>query len=161
MKIRCISVRNHVLEGIPQGQQLETLEGDQIFLCDYDGILHGNYNFKIYTRVAKFFDTVVFNMVQREYDLVDSLVSGAARVVVDPDMKDSVLQKVLDISPDTVFPYSNQEKVERFRAYGGTAFLATGEINGPFSICYNAGIAMSSEKYVDLDNFPEDLLRFI
>ena len=161
LKIRCISVRNHVLEGIPSGQQLETLEGDQIFLCDYDGILHGNYNFKTYTRVAKFFDTVVFNMVQKEYDLVDSLVSGAARVVVDPSMKDSVLQKVLDISPETVFPYGSQERVEQFRAYGGTAFLSTRQINGPFSICYNAGVAISSEKYVDIENFPEDLLRFI
>ncbi len=150
-----------MLEGIPEGQQLETMEGDQIFLCDYDGILHGNYNFKIYTRVAKFFDTVVFNLVQKEYDLVDSLVSGAARVVVDPDMKDSVLQRVLDISPDTVFPYRSEEKAERFRAYGGTSFLSTREINGPFSICYNAGVAISSEKYVDIDNFPEDLLQFI
>lgn len=137
------------------------MEGDQIFLCDYDGILHGNYNFKTYTRVAKFFETVVFNMVQKEYDLVDSLVSGASRVVVDPNMQDRVLQKVLDISPETVFPYSNLERVERFRAYGGTAFLSAGQINGPFSICYNAGVAISSDKYVDIENFPESLLRFI
>ncbi len=161
MKIRCLTVKNHVLYGIPPDQSLESMEGEQVMLCDYDGIYRGSYNFKIYTRVGRFFETIVFNLVQREYDYVDSLVSGATRVVVDSEIKEEVLQRILEISPDTVFPFSDREKVEKFRSMGGKSFISSGQITGPFEICYNTGVALNSEKYVDVVNFPEDLLRFL
>lgn len=161
LKIRCLTIRNHNIEGIPTDQSLETMEGEQIMVCDYDGIYRGSYNFKIYNRVAKFFETVVFNLVRREYDYVDSLVSGASRVIVDSSISDSVLEKIMEISPDVVMPYVSSERVEFFRSIGGYSFISSRQINGPFQICYNVGTALGSEKYVDVIGFPEDLLHFL
>ncbi len=130
-------------------------------ICDYDGIYRGSYNFKIYSHVAKFFEVVVFNLVRREYDYVDSLISGASRVVVDSSMNDSVLGKIMEISPDVVFPYVDHMRIETFRSMGGHSFIASRQISGPFEICYNVGPVLNSEKYIDVIDFPEDLLALI
>ena len=161
LNIRCLKIRNHALEGIPPGQSLENLDGDQIMICDYDGIFRGSYNFKIYNRVAKFFEVVAFNLVRREYDYVDSLVSGASRVVVDSAMAAPILGKIMEISSDVVFPYADAGMAETFRSMGGHDFIASRQISGPFEICYNVGPALHSDRYIDVLDFPEDLLSFL
>ena len=161
LKIRCLTVKGRQLGGLSQEETLEMLEGEEVLLCDYDGILRGKYNFKLYTQVARFFEVVVFNLVRREIDFIDTMVAGASRVVVDPQMGTALLRRILDISPGTVFPYGSSDQVSEFSSAGGQTYISGSRVNVPFEICYNVGLPQESEKYVDIVGFPDDLLAYI
>lgn len=160
MRIRCLTIKNSEIFGLPDGVPLEELEGEEIMVCDYDAIYKGKFNFKLYGQISRFFEPVVVNFPGRVEDLMDSLISGAARVVLHPDGDGRVFERMLEVSEGIVLPAKSPHR-EDFINKGGRYLISDREVFSRFDQCYNVGPELSSEKYINVTNFPENLLVYI
>ena len=160
MSIRCLRISNGEISGIPQGFSLETLDGEEIMVCDYDAISSGKLSFKLYGQIAKFFELTVVNFPGRIEDLMDSLISGAYRVVLHPEEKPEIIAKMLEVSDNIVLP-ARSSNLDYFLNKGGKFIISDREDFHRFDLCYNVGFPLSSEKYVNVSDFPENLLHYI
>ncbi len=160
MQIRCLILENGDIHGLPVGIPLEELEGEEIMVCDYDAIKHGKFNFKLYGRISKFFETVVVNFPVRVEDLMDSLISGASRVVLASDIEEHILGRMLAISDGVVLPADSPSN-PYFVKNGGKFLISDREVFTRFDLCYNVGPELGSAKYVNVRGFPETLLPYI
>lgn len=160
MQIQCIYIEHGQIYGLPDDLPLEKLGGDEIMVCDLDAIHRGKFNFKTYTQIAKFLEPVVVNFAGRVEDLMDSLISGASRVVLHSRESTVSLDKMLELSDDIVLPARNPYSgvfIER----GGKYLISDHEVFSRFDKCYNVGFPLTSEKYINVSNFPENLLQYI
>ncbi len=133
---------------------------EELMVCDLDSIIDGKTNFKLYNELAKFFEFTVFNLIYNVGDLVDSLVSGASKVVVSPDLTPERLASFLEISQNIVDP--NSSRFGLFQKSGGKYVMVSGRIPyQAFSGIYNIGPAMDGENMINVDNFPLELNHFI
>lgn len=160
MQIGCLILQDGEIHGLPDGVPLEQLEGDEIMVCDYDAIRRGKYNFKLYGRISKFLEPVVVNFPNRVEDLMDSLISGAGRVVLASDINESTLGRMLTISDGVVLPADSPEK-PYFIENGGRYLISEHEVLSRFDRCYNVGLELTSQKYINVRGFPETLLSYI
>jgi len=159
--VNCLKIRGHEIYGIPPDETLATIPWEEAMLIDYDAIINGKPDLKLYNEISKFLEIVVFNLSYRVDDVIDSMISGASRVVIDPQTTDETIEKLLNISTDIVLPASRRDIAYSFSREGGRFYISNGLIPYEFELCYNVGTALSSEKYVDVKDFPQDLLRFI
>ncbi len=155
-----MSLHNGEIQGLPTGVPLAELEGDEVMVCDFDAIGRGKYNFRLYGEISKFLEPVVMNLPSRVEDMMDSLIAGAARIVLASDIEPGTLKRMLAISDGVVLPSSSPMK-EFFYQEGGRYLISDREVFSRFDLCYNVGPQLSSEKYVNVRNFPENLLRYI
>lgn len=139
---------------------MEELEGDEVMVCDLDAIRKGKFNFKLYGEISKFIEPVVVNFPTRVEDLMDSLISGASRVVLASDIEQYMLGKMLTISDGIVLPATSPEE-GFFMESGGKFLISDSEVFTRFDLCYNVGPEMSSQKYINVNGFPETLLPYI
>ncbi len=160
MQIKCIIIENGDIHGLPTGIPLEELEGEEIMVCDLDAIRRSKFNFKLYGRISKFFEPVVVNFPVRVEDLMDSLISGASRVVLASDIEEGVLGRMLSISDGVVLPADSPEK-PFFMDNGGRYLISDHEVYTRFDLCYNVGPDLVSDKYINVKGFPETLLAYI
>lgn len=160
LSIRCLTIQGGEISGIPPGTNLEEMEGEEIMVCDYDAIFRGKFNFKLYDRVAKFFELVVVNFPSRVEDLMDSLISGAYSVVLNPDETPETIRKMLEVSENIILP-SRSLNLGFFLNNGGKFIIADRELPYNFRKCYNVGPALKGDNYVNVTGFPENLLAYI
>ncbi len=160
LSIRCLAIQHGELSGLPPGVNLEEMEGEEIMVCDYDAILRGKFNFKIYDRVAKFFEVVAVNFPNRVEDLMDSLISGAYSVVLSPEESPEPIRKMLEVSENLILP-SRNPNVGFFLSNGGKYLIAESEVPYNFQKCYNVGQELKRDRYIDVIGFPENLLVYI
>ncbi len=159
--MNCLKIRGHEIYGIPSQDSLATIPWDDAMLIDYDAIINGKPDLKLYNEIAKFIEIVVFNLSYRVDDVIDSMISGASKVVIDPQTSGETMEKLLNISTDIVLPASMRDVAYTFAREGGRFFISNEIIPYEFELCYNVGTALSSDKYVDVKDFPQDLMRFI
>ncbi len=160
LSIKCLTIQGSELSGIPPGIGLEEMEGEEIMICDYDAIFRGKFNFKLYDRVAKFFELIVVNFPNRIEDLMDSLISGAYSVVLSPDEAPETLKRMLEVSENIILPYRS-ENLGFFLNNGGKYIISDRQVNVNFRKCYNVGPELSGDAYVNVSDFPENLLPYI
>ena len=160
LSIRCLTIQGGDLLGIPPGMGLEEMEGEEIMVCDYDAIERGKFNFKLYDRVAKFFELIVVNFPSRVEDLMDSLISGAYSVVINPEEPPETMRKMLEVSENLILPYRS-ENIGFFLNNGGKYIISDREVPLNFRKCYNVGQPLNGDKYVNVAGFPENLLSYI
>ena len=160
MQIICLSLRNGEIHGLPPDVPLAELEGDEVLVCDFDAINRGRFNFKLYGEISKFLEPVVFNLPSRLEDMHDSLIAGAARVVIPEDIQPYSLKRMLTISDGIVLP-SRSPSRDYFYQEGGKYLISESEVFTRFDLCYNVGPQLSSKKYVNVKDFPESLLKYI
>lgn len=127
---------------------------------DFDGILKGKFNFKAYGHISKFFELVVVNFPSRMEDLMDSLISGASKVVIHAEESPPMLERMLELSDGVVLPAKNPS-MQFFVANGGKYLISDHEVFSRFDQCYNVGKSLLSEKYINVSGFPESLLPYI
>lgn len=160
LSIRCLTIQGGELSGIPEGINLEEMEGEEIMVCDFDAILRGKFNFKLYDRVAKFFELVVVNFPSRVEDLMDSLISGAYSVVIDPSESQEAIRKMLEVSENIIMP-AISENLSFFLNTGGKYIISERAVPYSFRKCYIVGTEVKGENYVNVVGFPENLLSYI
>ncbi len=161
LSINCLSIKNSKLYGLPEGMELKDMSGEEIFVCDYDAIQKGKFNFRLYVEISKFFELILMNQPGRVEDFMDSIISGASRVVIRPDEKPQLITRMLEFSPEVVMPANGSSKVKDFLSLGGEYLISDHEVNGNFVLCYLVSRIAAGEKYVQLVDFPEDMLPYL
>ena len=159
--MNCLEIKHHQIYGIPPNETLATIPWEDAMLIDYDAIISGKPDFKLYDSISKFLEIVVFNLSYRVDDVIDSMISGASKVVIDSQSSEDTIDKLLNISGDIVLPASRIDVAYSFTRNGGKYFISNGPIPYDFELCYNVGVALSNDKYVDVKDFPQDLIHFI
>lgn len=155
-----MSLRNGEIHGLPPGVPLAELEGDEVMVCDFDAIARGKFNFRLYGDISKFLEPVVMNLPSRMEDMMDSLIAGAARVVLPRDIEPNSLKRMLTISDGIVLPSTSPSR-DFFYQEGGRYLVSEGEVFSRFDLCYNVGPQLSSKKYINVKDFPESLLKYV
>ena len=161
LSINCLFIKNSKLYGLPEGMELKDMGGDEIFVCDYDAIQKGRFNFRMYVEISKFFELILMNQPGRVEDFMDSIISGASRVVIRPDETPQMITRMLEFSPEIVMPANGTRKVKEFLSLGGEYLISDREVSGNFAMCYLVARIAAGEKYVQLINFPDDMLPYL
>ena len=60
----------------------------------------------------------------KESDLIDLMISGASRVVINNTLDDEKLRNFFDITDELVMRCSNPMDIRRFNEFGGNMYLA-------------------------------------
>jgi hypothetical protein len=160
LSIRCLTIEGGELSGIPPGMNLEEMEGEEIMVCDYDAIFRGKFNFKLYDQVAKFFELIVVNFPGRVEDLMDSLISGAYSVVLNADENQETITRMLEVSENIILP-AKSLNLSFFLNNGGKFVISERALPYRFRKCYIVGPEVKGDNYVNVMNFPENLLQYI
>lgn len=160
MHINCLSLENGTIHGLPPDVPLAQIEGDEVMVCDFDAIKKGKFNFRLYGEISKFVEAVVVNLPSRVEDVMDTLISGASKVVLASDIEIDSMRRMLGISDGIVLPSRSPAK-ELYYTEGGRYLISDHEEFTRFDLCYNVGPELSSKKYINVRNFPENLMAFI
>lgn len=153
--VKCITLVGHEIQGYGKSKDLLELGGDELFVVDLDGLNSGSYNFKLYYDISKFFEITVMSFPQRAADLVDSIVSGAARVVVSSKLDTRKIADFLTITDELVMNYASMGGCKTFSERGGRYFLSNRMVDLPFERVYLYGSSIDSKGYTILEGFPE------
>ena len=160
VNIPCITIRKREIVGRKTAYDLMKEGIDELLVCDLDSIIDGRTNFKIYTELAKFFEFTAFNLIYSVGDLVDTIISGASRVVVSPDISIERMVSFLEISQNIVDP--NSERFTMFQKAGGKFVMVSGrDPYQDFTAVYNIGPYINGERFINVDNFPQELSHFV
>lgn len=155
--IRCITLENHEILGFNSAKDLLEMGGEELFVIDLDGLNNSSYNFKLYYDISKFFEIVVMSFPSRAADLVDSIVSGASKVVVSSNLEPRRISDFMTITEDLVMNYANMRGCRIFSEKGGKYYLSGRMVDLPFETVYIYGSRMDVKGYTVIDNFPEFL----
>ena len=115
--IPTVVIRDRKIIGNKTAYDLMKEGFEEILVCDMDSIITGRTNMKVYNDLAKFFEFIAFNLVYNIGELVDSIVSGASKVVISPDLSGDTLLSMLEFSQNIVIP--NSEMFQYFQQNGG------------------------------------------
>ncbi len=160
LSIRCLTIQDGEISGIPPGINLAEMEGEEIMVCDFDAIFKGKFNFRLYDQVAKFFELIVVNFPGRVEDLMDSLISGAYSVVLNPEENPETIKKMLEVSENIVLP-SRSLNLSFFLNNGGKFVISERAVPYRFRKCYIVGPEVKGDNYINVVGFPENLLHYI
>ena len=161
LSLHCIVLKGKRIAGYKNARDLLALDTDQLFIIDYDSLVTGYLNLKLYTEISKFFEIVVMNFPERGEDLMDSFVSGASRVVISDELPFDRIRSFLEISEDLVMKYGDTDKCRFFSRNGGDMYLSSREIDLQYSVVYYYGAGNVPENYVRLVDFPETVSGMI
>lgn len=156
--MKCIVLEERNISGYADAKDLlGKVEAEELFVIDLDGLNRGAYNLKLYSQISKFFEITVMNFPSRTADVVDSIVSGASRVVVSSKLPEKTIRDFLAVTEDLVMNYANIGGCRLFSDNGGKYFLSSRVVDLAFEKVYLYGGKADMKDYVWLDGFPEFL----
>lgn len=153
--VKCIVLEHRKITGYKNAKDLVDLDIDELFVIDLDGLTRGAYNLKLYNDIAKFFEITVMSFPQRTADLVDTIISGASRVVVSSNLSERSIKDFLGITEDLVMNYGTIQTCRIFSQNDGVYYLANRMVDLPYRKVFYYGTAVDKEGYVQLKDFPE------
>jgi len=128
-------------------------------VVDRDAIYNDRLNFRLYSEISKFFDTVLMNFPRNISDLIDSLVAGGFRIVISPRTGELEMQKYMEITDQIVVPASGN--VESFRRLGGRYAISDGMTLHGFDLLYNTGTPLKGDQFCNIKGFPNEIKGLI
>lgn len=153
--IKCIVLDNREITGYSSAKELLDLSGEELFVIDLDGLNHSSYNFKLYYEISKFFEITVMSFPDRTPDLVDTIISGASRVVVSSTITERRILDFLAITEDVVMNYGSMRGCRFFSEKGGRFYMSNRLVDLPFEKVYIYGSRTDRKGYVYIEGFPE------
>ncbi|AKA49512.1 hypothetical protein IX51_10870 [uncultured archaeon] len=154
--VKCVVLDNKEITGFVNAKTLLEFEDEEeLFVIDLDGLNKGAYNLKLYNELSKFFEITVMSFPERTADLVDSIVSGASRVVISSNLPDRVIRDFLTVTEDLVMNYANMSGCRIFSENGGKYYLSNRMVDLPFEKVYLYRGALEKKGYVVLEGFPD------
>lgn len=156
-RVRCIILRNRRILSYHSAKDLLEMGLDELFVIDMDALDHGSYNFKLYYDLSKFFEITVMNFPRRTADVVDSIISGASRLVISSTMKEKSVIDYLTITEDLVMNYGDMKGCRTFSEHGGRYYLSNRIVDLPFKRVFIYGQEVDREGYVFIEGFPQSL----
>ncbi len=153
--VKCIVLEHRQITGYRNAKDMIDLDTEELFVVDLDGLAKGAYNLKLYTEIAKFFEITVMSFPRRVADLVDTIISGASRVVVSSNLTERNLKDFLGITEDLVMNYGRMETCRLFSANDGVYYLSNRMVDLPYRKVYHYGQPVDKEGYIQIQNFPD------
>ncbi|CAC12427.1 hypothetical protein [Thermoplasma acidophilum] len=157
MQIHTLTIRH----GRSDPETVRSLLGqDQVLVVDYDAIHHHVINTAEYTYLSHMFDIIVLNLSGKLNDIIDTIMAGAAMVVIDPSVQEKRLREFFDITENIAMPYRGDGHSEAFSQLGGQYFVTDREIGYPFKLAYST-TDISGDRYIRVLDFPQDISDMI
>lgn len=154
--VKCIILDGKSILGYADAKSiLEVGDFEELFVVDLDGLNRGAYNLKLYGQLSKFFEITVMSFPDRTADLVDSIVSGASRVVVSSTLPVNTIVDFLAVTEDLVMNYAHMGVCRTFSEHGGKYFLSNRVVDLPFERVYIYGGKVDLKGYTWIDGFPD------
>lgn len=154
--VKCVILDDKQITGYEDAKSLlEFVSGEDLFVIDLDGLNRGAYNLKLYYDLSKFFEITVMSFPERAADLVDSIVSGASRVVISSNLPDRIIRDFLTVTEDLVMNYANMGGCRIFSENGGKYYLSNRIVDLPFEKVFLYGGTIDREGYVVVEGFPD------
>ena len=138
-------------------QRLVRNGSDSLFLVDRMGILRGKMSTRAYVELSKFFELHVMSYPRSLGQLEDALISGAASVVVPPDIPFEVMEEMTWLTENIILPFTGQAKALEFEKVGGTRYLARSTIPVRYESLYYVGQNPPGDNAIVLSGFPEEM----
>ena len=157
--MKCLTISNSRILGNIEGiDDLSRLPDEEFFVVDMDALLRSKFNFNLYSTISKY---VEFNLMAypfRESDLVDMIISGASRVVVNHTISKEKLKEFMEVSDQLIMHYASQFEARDFMNKGGKYLLGCSQVNLPKQVTvFYYGLTEQGEQYIQLEDFPEEL----
>lgn len=153
--IRCVVLDNKEITGYSSAKELLDLPGEELFVIDLDGLNSSSYNFKLYYDISKFFEITVMSFPDRTPDLVDTIISGASKVVISSTLPERRILDFLAITEDVVMNYGSMKGCRFFSEKGGRFYMSNRTVDLPFEKVYIYGSRLSRKDYIYIEGFPE------
>ncbi|WP_162509732.1 hypothetical protein [Thermogymnomonas acidicola] len=161
MFVKCVTVSRNRLMGIGKPEDLLYMDIDEVFLVDMDALTRYKLSFHFYREISRFCEVTVLNMPARVQDLIDTLVSGASRVVVGRDVDSRLLSGFMQVSDSVVLSLVSRNLVDEFIRLGGGDFFSLGQTDIAFRTLYNAGPPVIREGVKNIEDFPEGAVPYL
>lgn len=153
--LKCIVLEHRQITGYRNAKDMIELDTDELFIIDLDGLTRGAYNLRLYTDISKFFEITVMSFPQRTADLVDSIISGASKVVVSSTLSERTIKDFLGITEDLVMNYGKMDTCRTFSMNDGVYYLSNRMVDLPYRKVYFYGQEIDKEGYVTIHGFPD------
>ena len=154
--MKCLYLKGGPIDN-DEVQKLIREESDVLFLVDRNGILRGKMSTKAYSELSKFFELHVMSYPRSPGQLEDVLISGAASVVIPPDLPYGLMEEMSWLTENIILPFSSKAKALEFERLGGSRYLARADIQARHSALYYVGSTSPDGNSIVLAGFPDEM----
>ncbi|MHB8361913.1 MAG: hypothetical protein ACYDAO_09700 [Thermoplasmataceae archaeon] len=157
--MKCLVISHSKILGDIYGvDDLSRLPDEEFFVIDMDSLLRGKPNFQIYSIISRYVEFNLMSYPFKETDLVDMIISGASRVVVNHTISDEKLKTFMDISDQIIMHYNSSFEALAFMKKGGNFLLGCTPLSeGTQNKIFYYGMSLPGSNYIPLEGFPEEL----
>lgn len=157
--MKCLTISHSKILGNLDGvDDLSRLPDEEFFVIDMDALLRSKYNFNIYSTISKYVEFDLMAYPFRENDLVDMIISGASRVVINHTISEEKLKDFMEVSDQLIMHYASQFEARAFMKKGGKYLMGCSQVEVPKGITvFYYGMPGQGEQYIQLEDFPEEL----
>ncbi|MCL4350086.1 MAG: hypothetical protein M1414_04920 [Candidatus Thermoplasmatota archaeon] len=155
--MECLIISDGEIKNYEQRNQLVSFPEDEAFVIDMDAITKYKFNYNLYADISKYIEFTLMAYPYKESDLIDILVNGASRVVVNNTIPDDTLQKFLTLTDEIVMNCQSYTDVLRFRGMSGNMFLSCRLFDTNGLYFYYGPFQEESEHVIWIPTFPESL----
>ncbi|MCL4323088.1 MAG: hypothetical protein M1498_01365 [Candidatus Thermoplasmatota archaeon] len=155
--MHCLILNKGRIEGLEDMDDLAKVPYDEAFVVDIDAITHYHFNFKLYNELSKYIEFTLMAYPYKENDLMDIIISGASRVVINDTLDVGTISKFLDVTDELVLHCSDGDKAHMFHNLTGNMYLSCRIFQVPGVFFYYGSSINSGPNIIPLENFPEEL----
>ncbi|EQD41789.1 hypothetical protein B1B_14376, partial [mine drainage metagenome] len=89
--MQCLIINRGRILGFEDFDELAKVPYDEAFVVDMDAIVHYHFNFKLYNELSKYIEFTLMAYPYKENDLMDIIISGASRVVINETLDEKTI----------------------------------------------------------------------
>ncbi|MGP6239570.1 hypothetical protein ACNF40_04020 [Cuniculiplasma sp. SKW4] len=155
--MQCLIINGGSIFGYKNMTQIARFPEDEAFVIDMDALNRYQFNFKLYSEISKYIEFTLMAYPYKENDLIDLMISGASRVVINNTLDDEKLRNFFDITDELVMRCSTPMDIRRFNEFGGNMYLTCRIYDRPGLYFYYGPFHEINEKIIWLSDYPDSL----
>ncbi|MHB1440329.1 MAG: hypothetical protein ACYCSO_06145 [Cuniculiplasma sp.] len=155
--MQCLIINRGKILGFEDFDELAKVPYDEAFVVDMDAIVHYHFNFKLYNELSKYIEFTLMAYPYKENDLMDIIISGASRVVINETLDEKTIKKFIESTDELVMRCSNKETAQMFHQLTGNMYLSCKIYDIPGVFFYYGPFMSRGPNVIPLENFPQEL----
>jgi hypothetical protein len=155
--MQCLTIHNGYIENYKNLDDLAKVPYDEAFVVDLDAITHYHFNFNLYNELSKYIEFTLMAYPYKENDLMDIIISGASRVVINETLDEATVSKFIAVTDELVMHCSTQTKANIFHSLSGNMYLSCKVFDIPGVFFYYGPFFSQGPNVIPLENFPDNL----
>ena len=127
--IKIHTVKDSRLDGFELDTFLDNFEGNTLYIIDIDSYNRREMNLKIYDELSGLFELWIDAAPRRHYDVMDILVIGGNKAIIDSNfMRDKEIKKTLELTDNVILKSYDRERIENFIMLRGEEIITSKHI---------------------------------